>query len=195
MTPGSVLVRESDSAAGTGTFVGFGQGTDLFEAARDSLMAIELLSATTEETQEFYRLDDWGTAATSVLWSSHMTQEQDVRLGYPQVEAAVRASVMPHPGWLDGEGSATDKEAEARAVALLGALASRGLPTPRIFPTEEGGLQAEWSVGGRELSVAFEPDGTLYAIAVDVSSGKSEDLVLTGDDPSAILGLLLPGSR
>lgn len=78
-------------------------------------------------------------------------------------------------GWLDGEGVPPDAAILQRARAVLVGLLDLDVPRPRVFATLEGGVQAEWSGGGFEVSVTFEPDGTLYAIAVNSTSGESEE--------------------
>lgn len=104
---------------------------------------------------------------------------------------AVTAAVVDE-GWFDGDGSATDPEVVRRAQALLAAIVASGAPQPRVFPVPDGGVQAEWTVGDREISVAVEPGGGLYVVSVDVSSGASEDASLAEDDPAPVLRLVLP---
>lgn len=67
------------------------------------------------------------------------------------------------PGWLDGHGEAVTVDARVAAERVLAGLMHRlGLPTPRLYPTEEGGVSAEWPRErrpGPTLSVEFEPTG------------------------------------
>jgi len=63
------------------------------------------------------------------------------------------------------------------------------VPRPRLFPTFEGGVQAEWTTPERATTVAFERDDCLYAVAVDIASGKTEEPRLA-DDPEPIARLL-----
>ena len=104
---------------------------------------------------------------------------------------AVAAAVVGE-GWFDGDGSATDPEVVRRAQALLAAIVASGAPQPRVFPVPDGGVQAEWTVGDREISVAVEPGGGLYVISVDIRSGASQDESLAEDDPAPVLRLVLP---
>ena len=93
-------------------------------------------------------------------------------------------------GWLDGSGARPDISALSRARRTLAELLSLDVPQPRIFATPEGGIQAEWTVGNREISVTFEKDSKLYAAAVDAISGKSEEPELTDADLTQIADLL-----
>jgi len=94
------------------------------------------------------------------------------------------------PGWLDGEGIPPDAVVIARARRILADLMSFEVPRPRVFPTPEGGVQAEWTVGDHEISVTFEPDGKLYAVSVNVASGQTQEPQLTADDAEQIAHLL-----
>ncbi len=69
-------------------------------------------------------------------------------------------------GWMDGAGASPDRVVLHEARHVLSDLLDRDAPRPRVFPTLEGGVQAEWTVDGHEVSVTFEPGGSLYAISV-----------------------------
>lgn len=80
-------------------------------------------------------------------------------------------------GWLDGEGIAPTTAALRRARITLAELLLRlEVPRPRLYPTPEGGVQAEWTSGDCEVSVTFLPDGLVFGVAVDTVSGESEEL-------------------
>lgn len=93
-------------------------------------------------------------------------------------------------GWLDGEGIRPDVGALERARRVLSNLLTFEVPRPRVFATPEGGVQAEWTVGENEISVTFEPDGRIYAVAVNLASGQSQEPELATDDPEQIAQLL-----
>lgn len=88
-------------------------------------------------------------------------------------------------GWLDGdEGAPLDAVVLDRARRILADLLNFDVPRPRVFPTPIGGVQAEWTVASHEISVTFEPDGTLYAVSVNLASdgGECHLTVSTYDD-------------
>jgi hypothetical protein len=93
-------------------------------------------------------------------------------------------------GWLDGDGIPPDAVVIGRARRILADLMSFEVPRPRVFPTPEGGVQAEWTVENHEISVTFEPDGKLYAVSVNVASGETQEPELTADDAEQIAQLL-----
>lgn len=95
------------------------------------------------------------------------------------------------PGWLDGEGVRPDAVVINRARRILADLMSFEVPRPRVFPTPDGGVQAEWTVGDHEISVTLEPDGKLYAVSVNVASGHTVEPELIADDAEQIAHLLL----
>jgi hypothetical protein len=72
----------------------------------------------------------------------------------------------------------------------LADLLNDDLPRPRVYPTPDGGVQAEWTVGEHEVSITFEPDGSLYAMSVNVTSGESREPAFSGDDVQQIAELL-----
>lgn len=79
-------------------------------------------------------------------------------------------------GWLDGDGERLQPQILQCARVTLGRLLRLGVPRSRVYPTPEGGVQAEWTIGTREISLTFEPDGTVYAAVTDVTSGTDDEL-------------------
>ena len=59
-------------------------------------------------------------------------------------------------GWLDGDGAAPSHAGLDWLASSFERYFPRDLPLPHIFPTPEGGVEAEWSIGRH--SVIFEID-------------------------------------
>jgi hypothetical protein len=97
-------------------------------------------------------------------------------------------------GWLGGEGIPPNTSVIERARTVLRDLQKFAVPCPRVFATPGGGMQAEWTVENREVSVTFEPDGSLYAISVDVASGQTDEPELAVDRPEQIAQFVLRAS-
>jgi hypothetical protein len=89
-------------------------------------------------------------------------------------------------GWLDGDGITPTPAAVETARHLIWVLLNHGVPRPRIAPTPEGGVEAEWSLDDREVSVTFEPDGSLYGNSVEVSTGEITEPELNPGDHQAV---------
>ena len=56
-------------------------------------------------------------------------------------------------------------------------------PLPHLYPTESGGVQAEWSIGSMEISLDLNLDtrsGEWHAL--DTEAGEVEERTLDGDD-------------
>jgi hypothetical protein len=59
-------------------------------------------------------------------------------------------------GWLNGKGHALSKDRLLQLGQLFEASFDIALPLPFLYPTAEGGVQAEWSMG--DWSVSLEID-------------------------------------
>ena len=87
-------------------------------------------------------------------------------------------------GWLDGEGVAPSQE-------LLDWLSERfdrwyqdDLALPHVYPTVDGGVQAEWSISLREISLSVDPasrEGAWHALDMGTNSEEERTLDLTDD--------------
>ena len=59
-------------------------------------------------------------------------------------------------GWLEGEGLAPSHEGLDWLLRVFNDHYPENLPLPYLYPTEEGGVQAEWSLGPKEVSLEIE---------------------------------------
>ena len=65
------------------------------------------------------------------------------------------------PGWLNGEGVPPTWALLKLMGAWLDEHQRQDLEQPRLFPTPEGGVEAEWRVGHLDLSIEFDPSSGL----------------------------------
>jgi hypothetical protein len=59
-------------------------------------------------------------------------------------------------GWMDGEGKAASRVDVEWFVQMFDGRWLDSLPMPRIYPTHDGGLQAEWLIERTAISLAVE---------------------------------------
>ncbi len=93
-------------------------------------------------------------------------------------------------GWLDGKG-------EPPSGQLLNQISTwleshlRGEPQlPRLYPTPEGGVEAEWLIGRLDLSIEFEPgSNTVQWHAMDLDRNTVQEDSVPLDDAEKLLAL------
>jgi hypothetical protein len=80
-------------------------------------------------------------------------------------------------GWFDGRGAALDRDFVNRAgLVLAQACAAAPIPEPYLYPTIDGGLSAEWTLGDWQISARIESrDARVFATAVNARTGESEE--------------------
>lgn len=82
---------------------------------------------------------------------------QDVRVLQPlDLEAQIDEIANLRDGWLDGDGAAPDQAGLEWFSTKFADLYPNDLPPAYLYPTPEGGLQAEWSVNGWELALEVD---------------------------------------
>lgn len=90
------------------------------------------------------------------------------------------------PGWLDGEGNAPSHS----GLDWLSGVFSRHYPKnatlPYVYPTPEGGVDMEWSIGKREISLGIDlvnhrGEWSRYNTDTDQSDEKTLDLDESAD--------------
>ena len=82
-------------------------------------------------------------------------------------------------GWLDGEGKAPDHKELERFAQLFDKHWIESLPLPYIYPTCEGGIQAEWWIGRYTISLAVEfPSQKSYYHQIHLDTKEDFDMEL-----------------
>lgn len=98
------------------------------------------------------------------------------------LDVALRLEQMAalRDGWLDGKGRAPDKDKLTQLSDLFDAHFDGNLPLPYLYPTAEGGVQAEWTLNGYEVSleVDFEKMQAEYQ-ALNLNDDTSAELTLS----------------
>jgi hypothetical protein len=87
-------------------------------------------------------------------------------------------------GWLEGKGIAPKKEGLDWLKQIFELSFPDDLPLPYVYPTAEGGIQAEWSIGSKEISLAIDFEskhGEWHNLNLETMAEETEDLYL--DDP------------
>ncbi|MEA5416521.1 hypothetical protein [Synechococcus sp. BA-132 BA5] len=88
-------------------------------------------------------------------------------------------------GWLEGKGAAPTSELLQLVGEWLAEHQRLDLEQPRLYPTPEGGVEAEWRIGRLDLSVEFDPSSGLAEWhQLDLDSGAVvEQRVVLQDAP------------
>jgi hypothetical protein len=76
------------------------------------------------------------------------------------LDTALRLEDMAklHDGWLDGKGRAAAKDKLDWLAGAFDSSFDTDLPLPYLYPTAEGGVQAEWSMNDWEVSLEIDLD-------------------------------------
>lgn len=93
-------------------------------------------------------------------------------------------------GWLDGDGSPLSLDLLARVGTWFDEHLSEDTPLPRLYPTPEGGMEAEWLIGRLDISIEFdEAAGVVEWHAMDLDTGKADEKTVDFDDTEALAEL------
>lgn len=98
------------------------------------------------------------------------------------------------PGWLDGEGVPPTRELLELVGAWLNEHQRQDLEQPRLVPTPEGGVEAEWRIGRLDLSVEFDPRSGLaewHQLDLDSGAVVEQQVALQGMPGMRELGIKL----
>lgn len=88
-------------------------------------------------------------------------------------------------GWLDGEGVPPPSDLLELVGDWLETHQHKGLQQPTLYPTPQGGVEAEWRIGRVELSIEFDPNNGLAEWhQLDLDSGTvTEQRAVLQDAP------------
>ncbi len=92
------------------------------------------------------------------------------------IETRLEELLQLQDGWLNGKGKALGKDSLQRLSEAFERWFAADLPLPHLYPTPEGGVQAEWSLGNIEVSLEFSfPSLNAALQIVDITTGESQD--------------------
>ncbi len=95
------------------------------------------------------------------------------------IETRLEELARLQDGWLDGKGRALDQAALRRLALAFDEHYAPELPLPYLYPTAEGGVQAEWTLGEVEVSLEFAlPSLEAVFQSINIKTGESEDYPL-----------------
>lgn len=89
------------------------------------------------------------------------------------------------PQWDDMSADEITIDAVQTLVAVLIRIANEGSPAPQLFPLLDGGIQAEWHVGGNDIEVEVNGRGEAYVLATraDDETVAEGEFIPGRDDP------------
>ena len=88
-----------------------------------------------------------------------------------------------HVGWLDGDGKAPSSDGLKWLRNAFECNYTDKLPLPHLYPTEKGGVQAEWSLDPNEITLDVNLETRLGEWHVlDMESDDESECTLNCDD-------------
>lgn len=108
------------------------------------------------------------------------------------IETRLEELAQLQDGWLDGKGRAPDRASLNRLGQAFDERFGPELPLPHLYPTPEGGVQAEWTLGSWEVSLEIAlPSLAADYQAVHIASGETleQELLLAAEDHTGWIAL------
>jgi len=121
----------------------------------------------------------YGTVAEIPIETVHdgflaaRTENRDV-----DVRRQIDALLALKDGWLNGEGLAFEPDGLTRLLNFISRLLKKvpRLPCPRLHPSPEGSVLAEWSFPNAEVSVELDlNDGSMLLIGTHIKTQAHEE--------------------
>lgn len=103
------------------------------------------------------------------------------------IETRLEELAQLQDGWLDGKGRSLDRASLIRFAQAFDERFGTDLPLPHLYPTPEGGVQAEWTLGVWEISLEINlPSLAADYQAVHTATGETREqsLLLATEDGS-----------
>ncbi len=87
-------------------------------------------------------------------------------------------------GWMDGKGKAIEPSSTEWLIQGFCEHYEANIPLPRLFPTLEGGVQAEWTIGSQEITLEFDLIGKKgFYQSLDSITSTATDEMLDFSEP------------
>ena len=108
--------------------------------------------------------------------SSEMRLDHHNHDSQPDLLSQIERIRTLHNAWHDGDGLTPSSHLLNQISTWLESHLRDEQPTPRLYPTPEGGVEAEWLIGRLDLSIEFEPNSnTVQWHAMDLDRNTVEE--------------------
>lgn len=122
--------------------------------------------------------------------------EQVTLLDPLDIEARLEVLSLLNNGWLNGKGKALDNAKAKLFSEYFYSFYNESLPLPYLYPTAEGGLQAEWFINDWDISLEIDLanlNADLHGLNLQSDEEKELSLLLTEQDSWKKLNQVLEG--
>ncbi len=126
----------------------------------------------------------------------NITGKSDSPASHATVRARLDQFKSLEAGWLDGQGVPVSDSGLDWLADAIDRHYPDDVPPPRLYPTPEGGISAEWSPGQWEVSLEVDLEaqaGNLHALNVETGEDFVDDLDLSEHGDWLRLALLVAG--
>jgi hypothetical protein len=103
------------------------------------------------------------------------------------VEAGLNGLLELRDGWDGRRARAITTAAAQSTVEVLAALMNDASAPPQLFPLPDGGIQAEWHVGGNHIEVEIDGDGEAHILAQDIDGAYVAEGIITPEHPEVLM--------
>lgn len=117
--------------------------------------------------------------------------------GLKTYDSRLKELISLSEGWLDGDGLSVQPGAVKVADLLRVVLENTNTEVPYLYPTPEGGLQAEWSVidKGLEVTLYIAPEGSVLLVCTSPEQEIEETLRAEDVTSEALAALIFRGNH
>ena len=111
------------------------------------------------------------------------SEEENEQTPLDALSSRVHSLMELRDGWLDGGGKAPSHDFLRWLLSQFKAQYPTSLPRPYIYPTPDGGIQAEWSLGPCDVSLTIDSEtyrATWHSLNLDTDF-EDEDTIRLGE--------------
>ena len=192
------ILADSDSIGGERYLVA-GIATERLQLFRSGVLDLRSLLVESDQEERYVATADAGVAQPLQL--EKLTEPiEDCGLlpdsGFllhersPNIDGQIEELKLIEDGWLEGRGRAPSRAGVDWLLGVFVRHVPDDLRNPYLYPTETGGVQAEWSLGSREatLEVNLEThDGSWHVLDLQSHEVQERTLDCDSDDDWAWL--------
>lgn len=99
------------------------------------------------------------------------------------LQEALNGLLALHAGWDGHHAKQIEPDAVVGVLSALKRLVQAASARPQFFPLADGGIQAEWLIGGDSIEVEISPDGTASVLATTAAGVTVTDGPLDAAHP------------
>ncbi len=121
------------------------------------------------------------SAGTNVRIEIKISPTSSLPNWFIEVAEEIENLLQINDGWDSYGGSAPSPQIIKETLLILSELPDSNIPSPQIFPTNQGGIQLNWEIENKDIEIRIQSPTEVNAFIENIDTGNIQEYHMTMD--------------